>query len=34
MQMYMDRMTKADSANSNLMKKMSDILSGIIGNMK
>jgi hypothetical protein len=34
MQMYMDRMTKADTANSNLMKKMADTLNSIIGIMK
>ncbi len=34
MQIYTDRMAKADSANSNLMKKMSDTLNSIIQNMK
>jgi hypothetical protein len=34
MQMHMDRMTKADSARSNAMKKFSEIASQIIGNWK
>jgi hypothetical protein len=34
MQMVMDRMTKADSAASNTMKKSSDTASAIIGNTK
>lgn len=34
MQMYMDRMQKADEANSNAMKKFSEVTSQIIGNMK
>ena len=34
MQMYMDRMTKAYSAASNMMKKFSEISGQIIGNMK
>lgn len=34
MQMLMDRMTKADSAASNSMKKFSEVLDQIIGNVK
>ena len=34
MQMYMDRMTKADSAASNQLKKFSDVESSIISNLK
>jgi hypothetical protein len=34
MQMVMDRMTKADSMASNLLKKISDTANGIIANMK
>lgn len=34
MQMYMDRMTKADSALSNAMKKFSETSSTIISNLK
>jgi hypothetical protein len=34
MQMVMDRMTKADSAASNVLKKFSEISSQIIANMK
>jgi hypothetical protein len=34
MQMYMDRMTKADSAASNLLKKFSETASQIIQNLK
>ena len=34
MQMIMERMTKADTAASNLMKKLSETLDQIIGNIK
>ena len=34
MQMIMDRMTKADQAASNAMKKFSEMAGNIIGNMK
>jgi predicted ribosomally synthesized peptide with nif11-like leader len=34
MQMVMDRMTKAESAASNTLKKISDTASGIISNLK
>lgn len=34
MQMIMDRMTKADQAASNALKKFSEIISQIIGNWK
>lgn len=34
LQMYMDRMTKADQAASNVLKKFSDVMNQIIGNMK
>jgi hypothetical protein len=34
MQMIMDRMTKAESAASNLLKKLSDTMDQIIANLK
>ena len=34
MQMYMDRMSKADSMISNMLKKFSETSSGIVANMK
>jgi len=34
MQTYLDRMTQAEAALSNLLKKSSDTQSAIIGNMK
>src|SRR5262245_14926183 len=34
MQLVMDRMTKADAAASNLLKKFSDVQSQLIGNFK
>ena len=34
MQMIMDRMTKADAAASNMLKKFSEVASQIISNMK